>query len=38
VPEQQRMIVQLRDVEQYEFEEIASLLQMKESAVTSFTF
>jgi RNA polymerase sigma-70 factor (ECF subfamily) len=33
LPEQQRMIVQLRDVEQYEFEEIASLLQMKESAV-----
>lgn len=33
LPEQQRMIVQLRDVEQYEFEEIAALLQMNESAV-----
>ncbi len=33
LPEQQRIIMQLRDVEEYEFQEIATLLQMKESAV-----
>ena len=30
LPEQQRIIIQLRDIEQYEFEEIAEMLQMKE--------
>ena len=33
LPEQQRMIVQLREVEQYEFEEIAKMLDMNETAV-----
>lgn len=33
LPEQQRMIVQLRDVEGYEFEEIASMLDMSETAI-----
>jgi RNA polymerase sigma factor (sigma-70 family) len=33
LPEQQRLIVQLRDVEQYEFEEIAKILDMNETAV-----
>ncbi|MDZ4148807.1 MAG: sigma-70 family RNA polymerase sigma factor [Flavobacteriaceae bacterium] len=33
LPEQQRMIVQLRDVEGYEFEEIASMLDMNETAI-----
>jgi len=33
LPEQQRMIVQLRDIEQYEFEEIAKMLDMTESAI-----
>lgn len=33
LPEQQRLIVQLRDIEQYEFEEIAKIMDMNETAV-----
>lgn len=33
LPEQQRMIIQLRDVEQYEFEEISKMLDIKPTAV-----
>ncbi len=33
LPEQQKIIVQLRDVEQYEFEEIAEMLTMNETAI-----
>lgn len=33
LPEQQRLIVQMRDVEQYEFAEIAKILEMNETAV-----
>ncbi len=33
LPEQQRLIIQLRDVEQYEFLEIAQMLEMNETAV-----
>ncbi|MGV6845497.1 MAG: RNA polymerase sigma factor [Lutibacter sp.] len=33
LPEQQRVIIQLRDIEQYEFEEIAETLNMKPTAV-----
>jgi RNA polymerase sigma-70 factor (ECF subfamily) len=33
LPEQQRTIIQLRDVEQYEFEEIAKMLQISESTI-----
>jgi RNA polymerase sigma factor (sigma-70 family) len=33
LPEQQRIIIQLREVEQYEFEEIAKLLEMNETAI-----
>jgi len=33
LPEQQRLIIQMRDVEQYEFEEIAKILNMNETAV-----
>ncbi|MBT8263623.1 MAG: RNA polymerase sigma factor [Bacteroidia bacterium] len=33
LPEQQRMIVQLRDVEQYEFAEIAEMLESNETAI-----
>ena len=33
LPEQQKMVLQLRDVEQYEFEEIADLLGMNATAV-----
>jgi RNA polymerase sigma-70 factor (ECF subfamily) len=33
LPEQQKMVLQLRDVEQYEFEEIAELLDMSPTAV-----
>ena len=33
LPVQQQLIVQLRDVEQYEFNEIADLLEMKETAI-----
>lgn len=33
LPEQQKMVLQLRDVEQYGFDEIAALLDMKPTAV-----
>ncbi len=33
LPEQQRIIVQMRDIEQYDFEEIASILEMNETAI-----
>ena len=33
LPEQQRMIIQMRDIEQYEFEEIAKILEMNETAI-----
>ena len=33
LPEQQRIVVQLRDIEQYEFEEIATILEMNETAI-----
>lgn len=33
LPEQQKMIVQLRDIEQYDFNEIAKMLDMKETAI-----
>lgn len=33
LPEQQRLIVQMRDVEQYEFAEIAKILEMNETAI-----
>ena len=33
LPEQQRMVMQLRDIEQYEFKEIEKMLQMKSNAV-----
>jgi RNA polymerase sigma factor (sigma-70 family) len=33
LPEQQRLIVQFRDIEQYEFEEIAKMMDMNETAV-----
>jgi len=33
LPEQQKIIVQLRDVEQYDYDEIAKMLDMKETAV-----
>jgi RNA polymerase sigma factor (sigma-70 family) len=33
LPEQQKLIIQLRDVEQCEFEEIARILEMNETAV-----
>ena len=33
LPEQQRLIIQMRDVEQYEFEEIAKILEMNETAI-----
>ena len=33
LPEKQRMIMQLRDIEQYEFEEICKILEMKPTAV-----
>jgi RNA polymerase sigma-70 factor (ECF subfamily) len=33
LPEQQRLIIQLRDVEQYEFWEIADILEMNETAI-----
>ena len=33
LPEQQKMVLQLRDVEQYEFEEISELLDMKPTAI-----
>lgn len=33
LPSQQRMVMQLRDIEQYEFSDIAKVLEMKETAV-----
>ncbi len=33
LPEKQRVIVQLRDIEGYKFEEIAEILEMKENAI-----
>jgi RNA polymerase sigma-70 factor (ECF subfamily) len=33
LPEQQKLIIQLRDVEQYDFEEICKMLDMKPTAV-----
>jgi RNA polymerase sigma-70 factor (ECF subfamily) len=33
LPEQQKLVLQLRDVEEYDFEEIANLLEMKPTAV-----
>ena len=33
LPEQQKLIIQMRDVEQYEFEEIAKILEMNETAI-----
>lgn len=33
LPEQQRMVLQLRDIEQYEYEEIAEMLDMKQTAI-----
>jgi RNA polymerase sigma factor (sigma-70 family) len=33
LPEQQRMIVQLREIEEYEFAEIAKILDMNETAI-----
>ncbi|MGB0896517.1 MAG: RNA polymerase sigma factor [Flavobacteriaceae bacterium] len=33
LPEQQRMVMQLRDIEHYEFSDIAKILDMKETAV-----
>ena len=33
LPEQQRLVIQLRDVEQYEFEEIAKILDIKEATI-----
>lgn len=33
LPEQQRLIIQLRDVEQYEFGEISKILEMNETAI-----
>lgn len=33
LPEQQKLIVQMRDVEQYKFEEIAKMLNMNETAI-----
>ena len=33
LPEQQKLVIQLRDVEQYEFEEIGKMLDMKPTAV-----
>ncbi|WP_435139160.1 RNA polymerase sigma factor [Formosa sp. A9] len=33
LPEQQRMVIQLRDIEQYDLDEIAKMLNMKNTAV-----
>ena len=33
LPEQQRLIIQMRDIEQYEFEEMARILEMNETAI-----
>jgi RNA polymerase sigma factor (sigma-70 family) len=33
LPEQQKMIIQMRDIEQYEFEEIAAIMKMSEATI-----
>lgn len=33
LPEQQKLIVQMRDIEQYEYEEIAKIMNMNETAI-----
>jgi len=33
LPEQQKMVIQLRDIEQFEFKEIAKMLEMNETAI-----
>jgi len=33
LPEQQKLIIQMRDIEQYEFEDIAKILEMNETAI-----
>ena len=33
LPQQQKLIIQMRDIEQYEFEEIAKIMDMNETAV-----
>ena len=33
LPEQQKIIIQLRDIEEYEFEEIAEMLQINQTAI-----
>ena len=33
LPEQQKLIIQMRDIEQYEFEEIAKIMEMNETAI-----
>lgn len=33
LPEQQKLIVQMRDIEQYDFDEIAAIMQMNETAI-----
>ncbi len=33
LPEQQRIIIQMRDIEEYEFEEIAKIMNMNETAI-----
>lgn len=33
LPEQQRIIIQMRDIEQYEFDEIAKIVEMNETAI-----
>ena len=33
LPEQQKLVIQLRDIEQYEFEEIAKMLNLKPTAI-----
>jgi RNA polymerase sigma-70 factor (ECF subfamily) len=33
LPEQQKLVIQLRDIEQYEFKEIAKMLDMSETAI-----
>ena len=33
LPEQQKILIQLRDVEQYEYDEIAKMTEMQETAI-----
>ena len=33
LPEQQKLIIQMRDIEQYEFEEIAKIVDMSEATI-----